>query len=103
MSGEKALIISAVLQYLIENPNAQDTIEGVAGWWLLKQEVGRRTQEVKEALDELVAHGYVLEIVGGDSRTYYSVNPGKWAEISALLTRLSSVHLQPSPSPLSSV
>jgi|ERR1051326_3258450 hypothetical protein len=85
-----------ILAYLAERPDAQDTLEGVAQWWLPKQAVKSNTVQVEEALAKLVDEGLVLERSGKDARTYYKVNRRrlkeirKMKEVSALLARRGS-------------
>jgi len=74
-----------ILAYLFENPDAQDTLEGIMEWWLLEQKIKRQTAKVKEALAELVAKGLVVERQGKDARTHYRINRRKLREIRALL------------------
>lgn len=66
-----------ILVYLNTHRDAQDTIEGIAGWWLLEQRIRQVTAEVKRALAELVATGVVLERSGRDGRVTYRLNPRK--------------------------
>jgi hypothetical protein len=75
------------LGYLISNPNAQDTLEGIVEWWLLQMKLESNTVKVKEALAGLVAKGLILECAGSDSRLRYMINDGKSDEIRALLGR----------------
>ncbi len=70
----KPHIIQEILAYLSEQPNAQDTLEGIAEWWLLKQTVRHKTMEVKESLSELVVQGLILEQKGKNGHTYYRIN-----------------------------
>lgn len=86
---EKSEIASDVLGYLIDNPEAQDTLEGIAEWWLLERKIESRTAKVKEALAELVAEGLILEREGSDSRLRYLINANKKEEIRTLLERKS--------------
>jgi predicted transcriptional regulator len=79
-----------ILTYLLGNPDAEDTVEGIASWWLLKEEVKRRTTDVQEALQELVENGLVLQRVGPDQRSRYLLNIGKQSEVEALLTQCRS-------------
>ena len=79
-----------ILTYLLENPDAEDTVEGIVSWWLLKEEVKRRTKDVQEALQVLVEHGLVLKRVGPDQRSRYLLNIGKQSEVKALLTQCRS-------------
>jgi len=81
----RSQIVHEILAYLAEHPDAHDTLEGIAEWWLLEQEIKRRTAQVKEALAELVAQGLVLERRGRDSRIHYQVNRQKFGEIQTLL------------------
>lgn len=64
-----------ILQYLIDHPKAQDTLEGIAGWWLLGRTMKHRTALVKEALDELISEEYVTKYEGSDSQTHYKITP----------------------------
>ena len=75
----------AILSYLAEHPEAQDTLEGIAEWWLLEQKIKTRTAEVTEALSELVARRLVVERKGPDRRSRYKVNRRRLREISALI------------------
>jgi len=76
-----------ILAYLVEHPEAQDTVEGIVEWWLLEQGLKRRAAAVKEALAELVASRYVVERQGRDERTHYRVNRRKMKEIRYVLGR----------------
>lgn len=84
---ERSEIVRDVLGYLIDNPHAQDTLEGIIEWWLLERNIESRAIKVKEALAELVAKGLILERRGSDSRLRYLINGHKQEEIRALLTQ----------------
>lgn len=73
-----------ILAYLARRPRSRDTLEGIAEWWLLEQQIVRRTSEVREALAELVAEGWVVERGGRSARIRYSVNPDRLGEIASL-------------------
>jgi len=87
MADESLGIPYRVLAYLVEHPNAQDTLEGIVEWWLLERLTKNHAARVKAALAELVAAGLLLERRGKDSRAYYKINRRKLKEISALLQR----------------
>jgi hypothetical protein len=53
-----------ILQYYVNNPDAIDTLEGIASWRLLEDFVRRRVEETGEALRWLVEQG-LLESIGG--------------------------------------
>ncbi|MFY9553205.1 MAG: hypothetical protein WAV20_08165 [Blastocatellia bacterium] len=84
-TSEKSEIARDVLNYLIDNPDAQDTLEGIVEWWLLKSRIESRTVSVKEALAELLAKGLILERRGSDSRLRYMINNSRQDEIRELL------------------
>ena len=82
---EPSEIAQDILAYLVEHPGAQDTVQGIVQWWLLEQEIQRRTAQVQAALAELVARGLVLERQGKDGRTRYRINRRRSAQIRELL------------------
>lgn len=86
MADERLQIAYRVLRYLAENPNAQDTLEGIVEWWLLERLSPNRATRVKEVLADLVLAELVLERKGKDSRAYYKINPLKLEEITAFLS-----------------
>lgn len=64
-----------ILAYLRDNPDAQDTLEGIIEWWLLDRRIRDQTSRVKQALAYLSAQGLVVARTGTDSRTRYAVEP----------------------------
>jgi hypothetical protein len=63
-------LAEAVLGYLAERPDAMDTVEGVAEWWLMRQRVRVVVERVERVLGRYTEEG-VLETVGsGPSRRY---------------------------------
>jgi hypothetical protein len=81
----RAQLSRDILTYLIEHPHAQDTLEGIVGWWLLQQQIEIQSHSVKQVLDELVTESLIVEIHAPDSRVHYRLNPAKREEISTLL------------------
>jgi hypothetical protein len=49
-----------VLSYFLRNPQAADTLEGVARWRLLDEPVHRSVEEINQALEWLVAQGFLV-------------------------------------------
>jgi len=78
-------ITSDILDYLVGHPQAQDTLEGIAQWWLMEQRIKHVISQVKSALNELVREGLVLEHEGADGQARYSINLEKRAQIRARL------------------
>jgi spore cortex formation protein SpoVR/YcgB (stage V sporulation) len=89
MADEELNTVYRILRYLVENPKAQDTLEGVVEWWLLDKYTKGNVMRVKEALEYLVSADLILQRRGKESRIYYKINPQKLREIYALLTHSS--------------
>jgi len=87
MADQELKIAQRILKYLVENPQAEDTLEGILEWWLLDRFTKSNAARVREALDELVTAGLVLARRGNESRTYYKINRRKLKEISAVPQR----------------
>ena len=73
-----------ILAYLIDHPNARDTLEGIVEWWLLEQQIKFQTARVKDALSDLVARGLILEKKGSNSQIHYRINQNMFKEIQEL-------------------
>ena len=71
-SSEKASIAHAILTYLSEHPDAQDTLEGIVEWWLLERKISHQAKTVKEVLDTLVSTAQIDEVKRGN-KTYYQL------------------------------
>ena len=69
MSRADSEIAAEILRYLKSNPDASDTSEGIAKWWLLDK---YPAAEVAEALDGLVARGQIESVTGKDAQRVYS-------------------------------
>jgi hypothetical protein len=74
-----------ILAYLVEHPQAQDTLAGIMRWWLLEQEIRDWIDQVQKALDELVDQKLVLELRAKDGSTHYRINRRTMGKIKALL------------------
>lgn len=78
-----------ILGYLIDNPNAGDTLEGIAEWWLLQQRIRFETLTVAQAVAKLVEDGLIVEQKGPDSRVIYRASRSK-ENIQAMLNEMRS-------------
>ena len=85
MNEKKEELAEEILQYLVDHPNAQDTLKGVVSWWLLERTIKHQTALVKEVLDNLVADGLVIAQQGSDSQTFYKINRRRRRKIISLL------------------
>jgi hypothetical protein len=84
---EKREACQYILAYLLDNPDAGDTFDGIVEWWLLHQRIRFETRTVSEAVAKLVADGLILEQQGPDSRIVYRANQ-TGANIQATLSQL---------------
>jgi hypothetical protein len=76
-----------ILAYMLEHPDAQDTLEGITEWWLPGGDARPNVTLVAEALAELTARGFILARRGEDARALYKVDRRKLKEISDVLDR----------------
>jgi hypothetical protein len=79
-----------ILSYLRTHKHAQDTLEGIAEWWLLEQRIRYVSKQVKQALAELVEQGMVLKRIGRDGRAHYRLNIRKRKAATQLLGAIAS-------------
>lgn len=74
-----------VLRYFVRNPEAADTIEGVARWRLLDEKIHSTLQEVTRAMAWLAAQGLLMEDRLPASRTVFRLNKEAMQRIQRLL------------------
>lgn len=73
-------VANAIRRYISSRPNATETVEGVARWWLVRQRYEDSVEVVQEALNYLEAEGKVTKIkVPGGKVVYCS--PGTLSKI----------------------
>ena len=69
-----------ILEYFLRNPESADSLEGIAHWRLLDETIHRTLAETKEALEELVAEGYLKRVTVPGSDHIYSLDKHKIGE-----------------------
>ena len=74
-----------ILHHLVEHPDAKDSLQGILRWWLPRAPAEWREEEVQEALDVLVAQGWVTKRQTASSQHIYGVNKDKLGKIKAYL------------------
>ena len=75
----------AILRYLQGHPDAKDTLEGIAQWWLLKEWTERKYSQIEDSLSDLVSRGLVIERRREGMPPYYWLNRAKQDEIAEFL------------------
>lgn len=85
MSQHEPPMARTVLRYFSRYPRAADTLEGIARWRLLEEQVQRITGDVRTALEWLIAQGYLKEDARPYSGSIYSLNETQREEIERFL------------------
>lgn len=60
----------AILEYLAEHPDAQDTAEGIASFWVMRQEVKEEVESVLRVLNELTDSSQLESVRRGNHVLY---------------------------------
>ena len=82
--------VAEVIRYFLHNREAADTLEGIARWRLIEEKVQRSVSEVDQALDWLVARGFLLERSRRGSAPIFRLNRRKATQAERLVGRASS-------------
>ncbi len=76
----------AILRYLVKHPDAKDTSEGIAQWWLDGEKTKR--MNVERAVSLLLSQGLILETRRKGLPPYYRLNAKKPAAVLKILREL---------------
>ena len=79
------MVVRHILQYLIAHPDAKDTIRGILRWWLPGGVGAWEEAVVQDALDMLVARGWLTQRQTSPSRILYGVDKVQLGEIQTFL------------------
>ena len=74
-----------ILNYFVRNPNAADTLEGIARWRLVDEIIHRKLEETRSALDWLVESGLLAVHSSTVTGPIFKLNAAKSSEAKALL------------------
>jgi Fe2+ or Zn2+ uptake regulation protein len=58
----EAEVETAVMDYLAEHPQAMDTAEGIAEWWVMRQQVRVEVETLLRVLQRLVDEALVEKV-----------------------------------------
>lgn len=81
-----APVAMEILSYFMRNPEAADSLEGIARWRLLDEVINRSVQETDRALGWLVREGYLTESSGPGIKPMFRLNPERIADSAEALT-----------------
>jgi hypothetical protein len=76
-----------ILSYFTRNPEAADSLEGIARWRLLDEVIYRSYQETEAALGWLVERGFLIETSRPGIKPIFRLNPDRVADSAAVVAR----------------
>jgi hypothetical protein len=77
--------VRRILGYLLRHPNAQDTLEGIAEWWIMEEQIYQKHREVNDALNILISENLILKTQYANAEILYSLNADKKALIKTIV------------------
>jgi hypothetical protein len=78
-------IVKQILSYFVRNPQAVDSVEGIARWRLLEEQIHRTVKQSQVALDWLAANGYLDEVCEAGSQRLFRLNAQRHADAATFL------------------
>lgn len=90
LKKEKATNVAVtkdVLRYFLRNPEAVESLTGIARWRLMQEQIRRSIEETQLALAWLVAEGYVQEETRLGTEKLFQLNPARKKDAELFLTR----------------
>ena len=79
-----------ILNYFMRNPQAADTLEGVARWRLMDEVIRRKLDETEAVLESLVTHGYLTRSMSPGGIAMFSLNSERAGEARQFLATLAA-------------
>ena len=73
MENNKDILCKRIMDYLKGNPDAGDTLEGIAGWWLNGEALVFSIDDVGKAIDILVHKGLIKAVQVSPGTTIYKL------------------------------
>jgi hypothetical protein len=67
-------ITKAILGYLLRHPDAGDTLEGIAEWWIRMEKIEIEIQQVSSVVASLVEQGLLLQKTVNKKNDLYCLN-----------------------------
>lgn len=81
-------VVTQVLTYFVRNRQSADTLEGIARWRLLEEEVRHNVQQTQRALEWLVEQDLVEELrPPGYQTSLFRLNPSRREEAERFLRK----------------
>jgi hypothetical protein len=83
-----------ILSYFLRNPQAADSVKGVARWRLLEERVHRQIEDTDEALGWLVSNGFLLRVSPTFTEAVYQLNQQNRPEAERFLCKSQKKRVQ---------
>jgi hypothetical protein len=71
--------VKEILRYFLRNPRAVDSVEGVARWRVMEEQVHRSLEQTQSALAWLLSEGYLEELQTAGTSRIVRLNPDRQA------------------------
>jgi len=90
---DRSAVMAEILRYLVERPDAKDTLEGIAQWWIPSGQKPPSRDAVQSAIDELLTRGWIVRRETTPSHVVYGLDKRHLEVITNVLRR------EPTPRP----
>jgi hypothetical protein len=85
---ERNDLVRFILHYLLKNPDAGDTIEGIMHWWVRSEMLQLSSEGILEAVELLCSEGILVQRkLRGDEKVYF-FNKSRIQEARLLLSKI---------------
>ncbi len=85
LTADELSLARAILEYLSRHPQAKDTREGIATWWLQQQHIEQAVRRISRVMEFLASRDFLVKRRGPDLRVYYELNQRRLEEIGHFL------------------
>jgi hypothetical protein len=76
-----------ILRYFLRNPEAVESLMGIAKWRLMQEQIRRTVEETQLALTWLVAEGYMKEETHLGTDRLFQLNPARKKDAELFVSR----------------
>ena len=77
-----------IVDYLLKHPEAGDTLEGIACWWIGRVRIETDVDRVAGVVQTLVSGKFLIERDAGEGRKIYFLNRSRLDDLQELRNKL---------------